>query len=77
MQRLASLPKDQTDANGYSLIPVHAWTHPLADVAACVASLGGARLFLRKLCFLLGLTLFCLGLVGRQSFCRRPAALTW
>lgn len=34
VQRLASLPKDQTDANGYSLIPVHAWTHPLADVAA-------------------------------------------
>jgi hypothetical protein len=33
-------PKDSTDPNGYSIIPVHVWTHTVADVAAVVAALG-------------------------------------
>jgi len=29
---LAELPKDPTQADSYSLIPVHAWSHDYADV---------------------------------------------
>lgn len=32
VDRLTQLPKSSTSANGYSLIPVHAWTHTVADI---------------------------------------------
>eukprot|EP01052_Picozoa_sp_SAG31_P055263 SAG31_NODE_15163_length_767_cov_1.128743_1_plen_216_part_10 len=33
-------PKNASDPNGYSVIPVHVWTHTVADVAAVVEELG-------------------------------------
>ncbi len=38
--RLNARPKDPRSAEGYSLIPVHAWSRTLADVEACAALLG-------------------------------------
>jgi hypothetical protein len=77
VDRLKSLPKDATRDQGYSLIPVHAWTHPLADVAAYV-------LFFERCSVRVGngttaLTLSFIRssktLPGRPSFFRRLAAL--
>lgn len=32
--------ENETDPNGYSLIPVHVWTHTVADVAEVVQRIG-------------------------------------
>jgi len=39
IERLKSLPKDPSQTNGYSLIPVHAWSHNYSDVMAAVKGL--------------------------------------
>lgn len=36
---LLALPRDPTSPDGYSLVPVHAWSHSVADVAAVAALL--------------------------------------
>lgn len=33
-------PRNASDPNGYSIIPVHVWTHTVADVAEVVRQLG-------------------------------------
>lgn len=38
--RLNSRPKDPKSRDGYSLIPVHAWSRTMADIAACAKLLG-------------------------------------
>lgn len=38
--RLNARPKDPKSAEGYSLIPVHAWSRTLGDIAACIKLLG-------------------------------------
>ena len=39
---LRSLPKDETDPNSYSLVPVHAWSHSYADVVQAADQLRAA-----------------------------------
>eukprot|EP01062_Namystynia_karyoxenos_P071092 TRINITY_DN664_c0_g2_i1.p1 TRINITY_DN664_c0_g2~~TRINITY_DN664_c0_g2_i1.p1 ORF type:complete len:634 (+),score=135.48 TRINITY_DN664_c0_g2_i1:78-1904(+) len=46
VEALAAQTKDSTSASGYSLIPVHAWSHTFADVVSAVRKLearGGVR----------------------------------
>lgn len=38
--RLNARPKDPKSKGGYSLIPVHAWSRTMADLAACANALG-------------------------------------
>eukprot|EP00929_Paragymnodinium_shiwhaense_P080079 TRINITY_DN41747_c0_g1_i1.p1 TRINITY_DN41747_c0_g1~~TRINITY_DN41747_c0_g1_i1.p1 ORF type:complete len:583 (+),score=77.00 TRINITY_DN41747_c0_g1_i1:137-1885(+) len=39
VKALATLPKDPASVSGYSIIPVHAWSHTYADVARVAAGL--------------------------------------
>lgn len=39
-RKLRALPKDPTNPNAYSLVPVHVWTHTVKDVIAAVNLLG-------------------------------------
>ena len=39
---LKAMPKDPTSLDGYSLIPVHAWSHSYADVVALAQGLESA-----------------------------------
>ena len=40
LQNETLCPKNASDPNGYSIIPVHVWTHTVADVAEVVEKLG-------------------------------------
>eukprot|EP00927_Polykrikos_kofoidii_P078695 TRINITY_DN75507_c0_g1_i1.p1 TRINITY_DN75507_c0_g1~~TRINITY_DN75507_c0_g1_i1.p1 ORF type:complete len:553 (+),score=89.31 TRINITY_DN75507_c0_g1_i1:58-1716(+) len=42
VERLKKMPKDPTSSAGYSLIPVHAWTHSYSDVVEVVNKLKAA-----------------------------------
>eukprot|EP00043_Microstomoeca_roanoka_P018676 m.202133 g.202133 ORF g.202133 m.202133 type:complete len:573 (+) comp16872_c5_seq2:10808-12526(+) len=44
VQRLIQLPRDPTKASGYSLIPVHAWTHNVSDIVRAAQALMDAGL---------------------------------
>ena len=43
-------PKDATDPNGYSIIPVHVWTHTVADVLEVVNRIGTVSDEKRRTC---------------------------